>query len=153
MRKAIAVSIAVLLLSLGACSSPTDPVRSALTAELKAESTTLVVGDSTALRLVVRNNGGVPLFFEVGTIPFDLSVGQEDVGELWRFSHQPTTGPATRLIIPARDSVVLPMTLRIGGRAGVNILQGRYQLRGFLLGVGNEVIVTASPVLDLTVRP
>lgn len=153
MRKTIAVSISLVLLSLGACSSPADPVRSALTAELKAESTTLIVGDSTAVRLVVRNTGSVPLSFEVGVIPFDLSVGQEGRGELWRFSQQPTTGPATRLIIPARDSVVLPMTLRIGGPVGVNIQPGHYQLRGFLLGVGNEVLVTASPVVDLTVRP
>lgn len=153
MRKTIAVSIPLVLFALGACSSPAAPVRSALTAELKAESTTLIVGDSTALRLVVRNTGSVPLSFEVGVIPFDLSVAQEGRGELWRFSHQPTTGPATRFIIPARDSVVLPMTLRIGGPVGVNIQPGHYQLRGFLLGVGNEVLVTASPVVGLTVRP
>ena len=45
------------------------------------------------------------------------------------------------------------MTLRIGGPAGVNIQPGHYQLRGFLLGLGNEVPVMASPVLELTVRP
>jgi len=143
----------LLLATLSSCSSPTGTSSSALTAELKADSTTLIVGDSTALRLVVRNTGSVPLSFEVGVIPFDLSVGQEGRGELWRFSQQPTTGPATRLIIPARDSVVLPMTLRIGGPAGVNVQPGHYQLRGFLLGLGNEVLVTASPVVDLTVRP
>jgi hypothetical protein len=153
MRKTIALSTSFVLLALGACSSPVDPVRSALTAVLKAESTTLLFGDSTALRLVVRSTGGVALFFEVGTIPFDLSVGQEGRGELWRFSQRPATGPAKRLIIPARDSVVLPMTLRIGGPAGVNIQPGRYQLRGFLLGLDNEILVTASPVVDLTVRP
>ena len=45
------------------------------------------------------------------------------------------------------------MTLRIGGPADVNIQPGHYQLRSFLLGLGNEVLVMASPVVDLTVRP
>ncbi len=135
------------------CENSTGPAPS-LSATLAVESSTVQVGDSTVLTMVVRNLSSVAVTRTVpqGSLAFDVAIERSTGGEVWRRSNQFASKPAATLTIPPLSSVEFRCTLRIGGPVGAALPPGDYRVRGFLVNAGTVVITEAMPALSISVR-
>lgn len=155
MSKALTMSSSLLFGAIAACYAPMSPQSSALSVVLTVDSTTLHVGDSAILTLVVRNLSPTKVTYDVGAGngAFDVGIERAAGGEVWRRSDQPSSLPATTLTILPGASIEFRWTLRVGGPGGVNLPAGGYKIRGFLIDSRRDVITTANPVVNIAILP
>jgi hypothetical protein len=137
-----------------ACTGPTRPLLPTVSASLSTTSTSIGPGDSAVLALVIRNLSRTAVTFDVGAAgsAFDVSIENMTGHEVWRRSAQPHGFPAVTLAIAATDSTILYWTLRVSGAGGVGLPLGRYRLKGYFVDSKSNVIVAASPPLDIEFR-
>jgi len=153
MRVTRAIITGVVAALVVACEAPMGPPASSVIAIMTAPSTSITVGDSVALRMVVRNTSPAVATFEVGvgSSAFDVSILDTAGREVWRRSAQPHILPSTYLSISNGDSTAFTFVLHVGTVGGVALAPGKYRLSGAFIDLRSDIISAANPMLDIDV--
>jgi|GEM_PF-2449515 len=153
MRVARAVITGTVGAFVAACDAPMAPTAPSVVATMTASATSISVGDSVVLRMVVRNTLPSIATFEVGvgTTAFDVAIMDTAGQEVWRRSSQPKVLPSTYLSIGARDSTAFTFVLHVGTVGGVALAPGRYRLSSAFIDLRSDIIGAANPLIDIAV--
>ncbi len=143
-----------LIATFAACSTAVEPHGAPIVATLHSTTSSLATGDSAIFSLVVRNTSSARVTYETGTCPdgFDVTVYTAAGAPLWRRSDLTCGGVARRESIAPHDSLQFSWTMRVGQPLNPTLAAGRYRITGTYIDSRREVIVTASPSLEIEVR-